>query len=113
MGMYMKKRSRVGLALASLLFLPLLAPTTSAAAEADALLAIIKAVGREGSGNVEAGKAWRQLVRLGPATLPAILAAFDDADATVANWLRPAVDTIAERALAAKQPLPTAELERF
>jgi hypothetical protein len=88
-------------------------PPPITAAEADALLATIKAVGREGSGNVEAGKAWRALVQLGPATLPAILAAFDNADATVANWLRPAVDTIAERALAAKQPLPTAELERF
>jgi len=96
-----------------MLFLTLPAPPASAGAEATSLLATIKAVGREGSGNVEAGKAWRELVRLGPAALPAVLAAFDDADATVANWLRPAVDTIAERALAAKQPLPTAELERF
>jgi hypothetical protein len=87
----------------------LLAPPT----DLDALLAPIKAVGREGTGNVPAGKAWRQLVRCGPEALPQILAAFDDADATAANWLRAAVDAIAERALAARRPLPAAELEAF
>jgi hypothetical protein len=81
--------------------------------QAAPLLASIKAVGREGSGNVEAARAWRELVRLGPAVLPAVLAAFDDADRTTANWLRTAADAIAERALAGKQSLPTAELGQF
>jgi len=89
------------------------APARCADRQADPLLAAIKRVGREGAGNVEARKAWHELVRLGPAALPAILAAFDESDPTVANWLRPAVDTIAERALAAHQPLPKAELEQF
>jgi hypothetical protein len=77
------------------------------------LIAAIRAVGREGAGNAEAGRAWRELVHLGPTALPAILAAFDDCDATAANWLRAAVDAIAERALAAERPLPGIELERF
>ena len=45
--------------------------------------------------------------------LPTVLAAFDDSDSTAANWLRTAVDAIAERALEDKQRLPTAELEQF
>lgn len=83
------------------------------AAELDAALARIRAVGREGAGNAEAGRAWRQLVRSGPDALTRILAGFDGADATAANWLRAAVDAIAERALAAKQPLPATQLEAF
>jgi hypothetical protein len=77
------------------------------------LLARIKAVGREGAGNVDAARAWDDLVREGPEALPAILAALDDADPTAANWLRTAVDRIAERALAAGRPLPAAGLEAF
>jgi hypothetical protein len=81
--------------------------------EADALLARIKRVGREGSGNVEAAQAWRGLVQLGSAALPAVLIAFDGADQIAANWLRTAVDAIAEHALVAGRPLPRAELEHF
>ncbi len=77
------------------------------------LLARIKAVGKVGSGNVEASKAWRELVKLGPDVLPAILESMDDADATAANWLRNAVDAIAERELTAGRPLPAAKLEAF
>jgi hypothetical protein len=78
-----------------------------------ALLASIKAVGREGKGNAEAGKAWRRLVQLGPDALPAVLAAMDGADPAATNWLRAAADAIAERALEARQPLPAARLEAF
>ncbi len=82
-------------------------------AELGPLLARIKAVGREGLGNREASTAYRQLARCGPDALPAILCAFDGAEATVANWLRSAVDTIAERAQKANKPLPAADLEAF
>jgi hypothetical protein len=95
------------------LCLALLRPHAATGAEVADLLVRIKAVGREGAGNVEASKAWRELVRLGPDILPTILAALDGADATAANWLRSAVDTVAERALAAKRPLPAAELQSF
>ena len=94
-------------------FLILAASPANGGAGPDTLLAKIQAVGREGSGNVEAARAWRELVQRGPAALPAVLNAFDSADKIAANWLRTAVDAIAERALAAGRPLPRAELERF
>jgi hypothetical protein len=96
---------------AFLLMLP--ACQLSSGAEADSLLRRIKVVGHEGAGNIEAARAWRQLVQLGPAALPAILTAFDDADIIAANWLRTAVDAIAERTLAAGQHLPKKALEKF
>src|SRR5262245_5643438 len=89
----------------------LLVTAAAAATEPGPLLERIKAVGREGAGNVEAGKAWRELVGCGPAALPAILTALDDADPTAANWLRTAVDAIAERELAAGRTLPADKLE--
>ncbi|HZT80953.1 MAG TPA: hypothetical protein VFA26_12050 [Gemmataceae bacterium] len=85
----------------------------AAGAEPAELLARIKAVGREGKGNVEAGKAWRELVRGGPGVLLPTLAALDDASPTAANWLHSAVDAVAERALAEGKPLPGAKLEAF
>jgi hypothetical protein len=109
--MKMKRSIKLALGTAILALVP--SPQISTAADAVSLLATIRAVGREGSGNAEAARAWRELARLGPAALPDVLAAFDGADATAANWLRAAVDAIAERALAAKQPLPAAELEQF
>jgi hypothetical protein len=78
-----------------------------------ALLATIKSVGSEGTGNPAAAKAWQALGRLDPDALPAILASFDDDKPVVTNWLRAAVDTIAERALKEKKPLPAAALEKF
>jgi hypothetical protein len=83
------------------------------AAEPAPLLAKIKSVGREGAGNAEASKAWQELVKLGPAALFDTLAALDDADPTAANWLRSAVDAIADHELAAKRALPTDKLEAF
>lgn len=82
-------------------------------ADLEPLLARIKAVGREGAGNADAARAWRELARAGPDALPAIFAALDDAGPVAANWLRTAVDSIAEGALAAGRPLPAARLEAF
>src|SRR5205807_6205517 len=42
-----------------------------------------------------------------------VLAAIDDADAVSANWLRPAVDAIAERERNAGRALPAKALEAF
>jgi hypothetical protein len=84
-----------------------------AADDAVGLLERIRNVGKEGTGNSEAGKAWRQLAQLGPDMLPDVLAALDEATPTAANWLRTAVDAIAERALETKQRLPAARLEAF
>jgi hypothetical protein len=95
--------------------LPVLAALLAPAADAgvEPLLARMKAVGREGAGSTEAARAWRDLVRAGPAALPATLAALEDADPAAANWLRSAFDAIAERELAAGRPLPVAALEAF
>src|SRR5262249_47024648 len=49
----------------------------------------------------------------GPEALPQILAGFDGTDATAANWLRAAVDAIAEREVTAGRPLPADKLEAF
>ena len=88
-------------------------PIASATDALNSLLASIKSVGREGAGNAEAASAWRELARHGAEELPTILAAFDDADTTAANWLRGAVDAIAERELNAGRPLPVAKLEAY
>jgi hypothetical protein len=99
--------------LAGALLLALAAAPHAVAADAGPLLARIKAVGSEGAGNAEAGRAWRELVALGTDALPAILTAFDDADDRAANWLRAAVDAIAERQLDAGRKLPADKLEAF
>jgi hypothetical protein len=83
------------------------------ASEIDDLLASIKKVGSEGAGNVAARKAWQELTKKGPEVLPDVLAALDDADPVAANWLRNAVDAIADRTLAAGQKLPADRLEAF
>jgi hypothetical protein len=98
---------------AGLLILALALAAPASAADTAALLARIRAVGREGAGNAKAAAAWKELVRLGPDALPAVLAGMDGADATAANWLRNAVDAIAERALAGGKPLPAERLEKF
>jgi hypothetical protein len=82
------------------------------AADVAPLLSRIKAVGKEGKGNADASAAWRELVKEGPDALPNILAALDDASPTSANWLRSAVDAIADRALRVGKLSP-APLEKF
>jgi hypothetical protein len=73
----------------------------------------IRAVAAEGNGNKEAGLAWRALVKNRAQSLPEILEAFDDANPLAANYLRSAVETIAQRELEAGGKLPAAELESF
>src|SRR5437660_930311 len=85
----------------------------AAAEELDTLLAQIKKVGKEGKGNAAAAKAWRELAKLGPEALPSILAGMDDADAVAANWLRAAVESIADRTLSSGRQLPAEKLEAF
>jgi hypothetical protein len=81
--------------------------------DAKALIQRIQAVGSEGAGNIQASEAWRELVQMGPEAVCQILPAFDQADPIAANWLRSAVDAIAERELASGKPLPADKLEAF
>jgi hypothetical protein len=85
----------------------------AAAADLDALVQRIKAVGPEGAGNAEAAAAWKELSRLRPDDLPKLLTALDGASPAAANYLRSAIDAVAERACDAKQPLPAVALEAF
>jgi hypothetical protein len=79
----------------------------------EVLVKAIKEIGPEGAGNAEASKAWRALIESGPDALPAILTAFDGADARMINWLQTAADAIAEKELAAGRSLPADMLETF
>src|SRR5262245_34198439 len=88
-------------------------PLKAAGDGLDRLLARLRTVGKEDAGNAEAQKAWRELVRRGPEVLPALLAVWDEADPVAANWLRTAVDAIAEREAQAGRPLPVRQLEAF
>ena len=76
-------------------------------------LAALKAVAAEGKGNEDAGPAWKALVGKGAAALLPALGAFDDDNPAAANWLRTAVDAIAEAETAAGRPLPADALEAF
>lgn len=75
-------------------------------------LAIIRAVGPEGTGNVEAVRAWQRLTQHDSSALLPTLKALDGASPAASNWLRSAIDVLAESAQAAGK-LPRADLEGF
>ncbi len=78
-----------------------------------ASLATLRAVGPGASGHAQAAAAWTELARTPAEQLPQLLAGLDGANPLAANWIRTAIDAVAERQLAAGRPLPAAELERF
>lgn len=102
------------IALAALLLLAGI-PVAARAAEVDIepLVEQIKEVGPKAAGNQQAAKAWAKLSQADAAQLPALLATLDDADPLAANWIRSAIDTIAERELKAGGKLPVEQLEAF
>lgn len=81
--------------------------------DVQSLVLRIKAVGKEGVGNPEAAKAFKQLVHMGPGILPEVLAGMDDANPVAINWLRSAVESIQDRAINNNQKIPTDRLEAF
>jgi len=87
--------------------------TQVAAVELGPLLEKLQAVGPEGAGNPEASRAWQQVVEVDAARLPELLAAMDEAGPLADNWIRTAVDAVAERQLNGGGPLPAEALERF
>src|SRR5690349_4702840 len=76
-------------------------------------IATIKKVGREGTGNAEAAKAWKLLVAQGTPALVPILKAMEDDALVSSNWLRPAFEAIAEKTLDGGKSLPKVELVKF
>lgn len=91
---------------------PLAGADRSASDVLSAIQTILQ-VGPEGSGNAAASPAWQGLSRARADALLPILKAMDDANELAANWLRSAVDTIADRELKAGQPLPKSQLLAF
>ncbi len=91
--------------------------SVDAAPENDGVTALagrIARAGREGAGADDARSAWRELVEKSKAdSIPAILGAIDAEAPIGANWLRSAVDAIAERTLAARGKLPVDALDAF
>ncbi len=85
----------------------------ASAQEAQSLVLRIKAVGKEGVGNVEAAKAFKELVRLGPDVLPDVLTGMDDANPIGLNWLRAAVESIQDKALTENQKIPADKIAAF
>ena len=70
-------------------------------------------IGPKGAGNREAIDPWRQLSKLDADQLPTVLAGLDGANRLSANYLRSAIDTIAERTIKNGGKLPTDRLEAF
>ena len=67
---------------------------------------IVQAVGPEGQGNAAAAGAWKTLAIGNGTSLIPLLEAMDGANDYALNWLRAAVDAVADRELAAGHPLP-------
>jgi hypothetical protein len=76
-------------------------------------LKTIEQVGHEGAGNEAARAAWDEIARADVAQLPQILTALGDANPLAANYLRAAIDAIAERQLREGGKLPMSDLEKF
>ena len=76
-------------------------------------LRTIRAVGPEGQGNAEASALWKKLAAGDATIIPEILAAMDGANDLSANWLRAAIDAIAERQQRSGGKLPLLELGNF
>lgn len=79
----------------------------------DENLATMQEVGPKGEGHPQAIRAWRQIAAAPVDQLPRILAAMNDENPLAANWIRSAVETIAERTLTSGSRLPLDELERY
>lgn len=79
---------------------------------ADSIVAI-QAVGPEGQGNPEAGRAWKELVRADATALPELFRAMDGANDLAANWLRAAVEVIVDRTMMQGGQLPFDALQEI
>lgn len=76
-------------------------------------LAVLSRVEGQGADNEAASRAWQQLAASKPEQLPELLAALDGATPLGANWIRAAIDAVAEHAVAQGHSLPVDKLEAF
>jgi tetratricopeptide (TPR) repeat protein len=91
--------------------LSLIAPAS--AADLSQSLSALQQVGGEGAGHAEAIAAWPTVAAASADQLPEILAAMQDHAPLADNWLRAAVDAIAERTLRSGGQLPREALEQY
>ncbi|MBN8248606.1 MAG: hypothetical protein J0L84_14345, partial [Verrucomicrobia bacterium] len=75
-------------------------------------VAAVKSVGPEGKGNPGAAAAWQVLAAAGADSVPALLVSMDGANDYAINWLRAAVEAIAQREAAAGRPVSVVALEQ-
>jgi hypothetical protein len=80
------------------------------AAELDAALEKLRAVGPKGAGHEQAQAAWKTVAATPAREVTSVLAAMDGANPLAENWLRAAVETIAGRE---REQLPVKQLEQF
>ncbi len=85
-------------------------PLPSQAADLEQALRVIRQVGPEGAGNVAAAKAWRTVVKDGPAAIMPVIGVLDESTPRAANILRTALDAIAQEHPSA---IPVKPLEAF
>ena len=76
-------------------------------------ISMIQAIEPEGIGTREAAAAFQILSRTGPSSLLPLLRAVEPSNAIARNWLRSAIEVIAERQLASGGPLPVETLRAF
>jgi len=88
-------------------------PAVGSAQEVQSLLIRIKAVGKEGAGNIEAAKAWKELVTQGPGVVADVLGGMDEANPIAVNWLRGAVEAIQDRSSSTGEKIPADKIEAF
>ncbi len=91
----------------------LYSPVHCAAVEIDELTSTIRNIGPKGEGHVAAQQAWKSLSAQPVSELIAVLDGFQDANQLATNWLRGAVDAIAQNALNESKSLPEKELQAF
>jgi len=107
-----KKHS--ALVLLAVVCVPPVSAGPSPNAELGGLVRTITAVQSEGHGNVEASRAWQALVEKSTAKdLPFLLNALEGANPLAANWIRGAIDAVAERSIDSAEHLPCAKLEAY
>jgi hypothetical protein len=102
-----------GAALAALLVAAAGPARHGVAASLDKSLAALGAVDKDGKGHGTAQQAMRDLETAHAADLPAILQALDKASPLGANWIRNAFESVADREVRQKRPLPVGALEAF
>lgn len=89
-------------------------PLRTQAADLSESLKAIRQVESEGRGHKAAQQAMKFVTETAsPVQLPEILAAMDGANPLAANWIRSAVEVVADKALKSNTKLPQADLEKF